>query len=766
MLKKILSLLLLLTILLGCTSFEYAESTEDDYYSRKQYIETTLNLKNNPEQTWNYSASSDAWTLSVVSAVAYPELADNEGVSVCVPGAYIIGIDTNGDGTADVTSSDGGQSAQGSLVIDYNATVTSTNGQVYAAATAPMILNTGAAGYGSATNTTASASYAAEGYINISCGNRGKQSTAVDVNGNTYYTGDAPSCLADQKAAARFIKYNVLLGNLPGDVNRLISTGGSGGGAHAAMFAATGNNPAFYAYQEEVGAVGVYRNAAGEWITTVNVNGEEVSLSDAAWGCIAYSAITSLYEADMAMAFEYSLDATYEFGSAFQTQLAAYLSEAYMSYINEQELTVEESAVGFDLDGDGAMNSTIALSIECDPNQYPETNGYHGTYLDLYLAEFQQNLTWYMDNLEYAEGWSWFDADGNAMTDEQVCAMTAADKADAFLEGRYAASSGNGITGGRGNMGGEKPSGVPSGLKEGPNGMGSIPGDMSSMPADAGNPPDSLGGAPDSGDGIPPDMDGNRGFVNADVAANSKGDVMDVGTPDAGTTQAAGSSTDSKNYTTYNEMLASYALDIAEIYNNGDRFCNNQVVLYNPLNFIGADDTDGAAWVRIMMGASEGDISLFNSLNLQIALLNAGTDAEIQWQWNGGHVPSEIFGESFSLYVDQMVAKYDKTAAQGIGKTTAEPQKTNGTAAKATGTDISSYVTLDDDGTVSFSLAYAAKVRTGGASKAIPGFDVIDYGQEDYVFGSADKDARHWNDILLNILTEHQDVLEPLFNQE
>ena len=749
MLKKALSLLLALTLLLTCVSLAGAEAAED-YQTRKEFIETTLNLKNNPDQTWTYSASGDAWTLSVVSAVAYPELAENEGVSVCVPGAYVTGIDTDGDGAADVTAADGEQAVQGSLVIDYTATVTSTNGQVYTAATAPMILNTGAAGYSSSTNTTAAATYAAEGYINIACGNRGKQSTAVDADGNTYYTGDAPSCLVDQKAAARFVKYNVLLGNLPGDVDRLISTGGSGGGAHATMFAVTGNNPAFFDYQEEVGAVGVYRDGDGEWVTTVNVNGEEVDLSDAAWGCVAYSAITSLYEADMAMAFEYTLDATYDFGSAFQKQLAAYLSEAYMDYINGQELTVEEAAVGFDLDGDGAMNSTIALTIACDPDQYPETNGYHGTYLDLYMAEFRQNLTWYLANLDYAEGWTWFDAEGNAMTDEQVSAMTTQEKAEAFIEGRYAASSSGkgGMMGGPGGMGG----GRPDGMTGGPDGMTGKPDGMDGAPADLGEMPEGVAG--------------DRGFANADVAANSTGDAMDVGTPDAGTTQAAGSSTDSKNYATYDEMLTAYAEDIAEIYNGGDRFGNNQVALYNPLNFIGTDDTEGATWVRIMMGASEGDISMFNSLNLQIALLNAGTDAEIQWQWNGGHVPSEIFGESLALYVDQMVARYDETAVQDITKAAAEPQQTNGTATEATGTDISGWVTLNEDGTADFSLAAAAKVRTDGASKAIPGFDVIDYGQEDYVFGSAEKDARHWNDTLLNILTEHQDVLEALFNAD
>ena len=616
MLKKAMPLLLALALLLSCVSLAGAETAEESWQTRKEYIESALDLRNDADQTWTWSASADAWTLSVVSAVAYPELAENEGVSVCVPGAYVTGIDTDGDGTADVTAADGEQPVKGSLVIDYEATVTSSHGQVYTAATAPMILNTGAAGYSSSTNTTAAATYAAEGYINIACGNRGKQSTAVDAEGNTYYTGDAPSCLVDQKAAARFVKYNVLLGNLPGDVDRLITTGGSGGGAHATMFACTGNSPAFYDYQEEVGAVGVYKDANGEWVTTVNVNGEEVDLSDAAWGCVAYSAITSLYEADMAMAFEYTLDATYAFGSAFQKQLAAYLSEAFMDYINAKELTVEESAVGFDLDGDGAMESTIALTIEYDPEQYPETNGYHGTYLDLYMAEFRQDLTWYLANLDYAEGWTWFDADGNALTDEQVSAMTTTDKAQAFLEGRYAAASSgskSGIMGGPGGMGGR-----PDGMTGGPDGMDGAPAD--------------LGGKPDG-------MTGGRGFANADVAANSAGDAMDVGTPDAGTTQAAGSSTDSKNYATYDELLASYAQDIAEIH-AGDRFGNDQVTLYDPLSFIGVDDTEGAAWVRIMMGASEGDLSMFNSLDLQIALLDAGTDAEIVWQWNGGHVPS------------------------------------------------------------------------------------------------------------------------------
>ncbi len=686
--------------------------------AEREYIEETLNLANNTEYTWSYSSSADAWVMSIVSAVAYPEIEDEEGVSVCVPGAYVTGIDTNGDGTVDVTAESYSRAVNGSLVIDYDAEITSTNGQVYTAATAPVILNTGAAGYSSSTNTTAGTTYAAEGYINVACGNRGKQSTATDEDGNTYYTGDAPSCLSDQKAAARFVKYNILLGNLPGSVDYFVSTGGSGGGAHATMFAATSNNSDFYDYQIAVGAVGVYQNEDGSYSTTVTIDGTDYEISDGAWGCIAYSAITSLYEADMALAFEYYLDTDYSFSSNFQAQLAEYLSEEYMEYINEQNLTVNEADVGFDLDGDGALNSTIALTIEYDEELYADTNGYGGTYLDLYLAEFISNLQWYLDNLDYADGWTWFDEDGNALSDEAVAAMTSAEKAEAFIEGRYTSSgSGSSMPGGDGDGG---------------------PGD---------------GGPGDGGPGDDGDFPG--------PGTNPTADDDEVGTPEEGSTQSATGSVDSENYDSYEEMVAAYEADIAEIL-AGDEYGNNIVSLYNPLNYIGDEDTEGSSWVRIVMGASEGDMSMFSSLNLQIAWLNAGTDCEIEWQWDGGHVPSEVLSSSFALYVDQMYAEY----AGGVEVETpaAQTQTTNGTSTEASGTDLSSWVDYSDITSVSFSLADAVSYRTAGASKAMPGFDVIDYGQEDYVFGSSTQDARHWDVFLLKIFQEHADTLSELFN--
>ena len=165
------------------------------------------------------------------------------------------------------------------------------------------------------------------------------------------------------------------------------------------------------------------------------------------------------------------------------------------------------------------------------------------------------------------------------------------------------------------------------------------------------------------------------------------------------------------------------------------------------------------------MGAAEGDMSMFSSLNLQAKWLANGTDCVIEWQWNGGHVPSEVLGDSFTLYIDQMYGEYAEEA-ETIEKEEATKQTTNGTSTEANGTDISSWVDYSDTSNISFTLASAVSYRTEGASKAMPGFDVIDYGQEDYVFGDSENDARHWDVYVLTALEENYSTLEQLFNAD
>lgn len=295
-----------------------------------------------------------------------------------------------------------------------------------------------------------------------------------------------------------------------------------------------------------------------------------------------------------------------------------------------------------------------------------------------------------------------------------------------------------------------------------------IKGDMGKLPDGVDFDATEKGAGRGNKGGMPGKMMGDRGDLPDEMNMGDLPDAvqtgeMEVGTPDAGTTQSATGAADSNNYGDFDELTAAYKTDIESIY-AGDEYGKNIVDLYNPLNYIDAEGTENPAWIRIMMGAAEGDMSMFSSLNLHIAFLNADVDSVIEWQWDGGHVPSEILGNSLPLYVDQMYGKYVENAEE-IQKPAAEPQTENGTAEEASGTDLSSWVNTDDISAVSFSLADAAAYRTKGASKAVPGFDVIDYGQEDYVFGNAEQDARHWNQTLLKIFEEHGDVLSEIFNQ-
>lgn len=764
--KQITAVITAMSMIMGMTIYGTGSvaAAQADNEERTE-IESTLNLANNKEISWSYDSQSDSWTMSVTSAVANPELPDYQGVSVNVPGAYVKGIDTDGDGTEDVIAESYSEEINGQLVIDETAEITNTNGQTYTAKTAPVIINTGAAGYSAQENQKASSSNAAYGYINVACGNRGKQSTAIDEDGNEYYTGDAPLCLVDQKNAIRFVKYNIVLGNLPGNTEYFVSTGGSGGGAHAAMVAATSDNSDYFPYEAEAGAAGIYQNEDGTYSEVLeSEEANDAEISDGVWGCVAYSAITSLQEADMAMAFEYYLDTDYEFNTDFQKKMAEYLSEEYMNYINDQNLSVSESAVDIDINEDGDKDDVVELTIEYDAEKYADTNGYGGTYLSLYLKEFEKNLQWYLENLDYADDWTWFDNDGNALSDEEVAQMTTEEKAQAFLEGRYAkgqsgdnAGPGGGMSGGLMKDGNKPDGNLPNGEK---------PGEMPDGEMPNGEKPD--GNISDESTSNETDSDKDDAAKNDSVENDRKDDLVtsgmgdEVGTPDAGTTQSAGNKTDSSNYSSYEEMLESYESDIASI-EEGDKYGNNIVDLYNPINYIEDEGTESPTWTRIMMGASEGDMSLFASMNMQIAWLNNGTDAKLEWQWDGGHVPSEIFGESLSLYIDEMYGKYVEGVAE-VTKTAAQTQTENGTATEVTGTDISSWASYQDGNAV-FSLADAVSYRTKGANKAIPGFDVMDYGQETYEFGSTEQDARHFDKYVLKVLQEQKETLEGLFNQ-
>ena len=88
----------------------------------------------------------------------------------------------------------------------------------------------------------------AAGYVVVTPGCRGRDNKAAD---GTYY-GKAPAAIVDLKAAVRYIRHNQ--GIIPGNVNWIISSGVSAGGALSALLGASGNSPVYKPYLKEIGA--------------------------------------------------------------------------------------------------------------------------------------------------------------------------------------------------------------------------------------------------------------------------------------------------------------------------------------------------------------------------------------------------------------------------------------------------------------------------------------------------------------------------------
>ena len=657
---------------LGCTSGTNNEKPSgagaNSSTLSKNEIEEKLNIRNIETVLWEYDIDSGTWAAGPITYVASPEAPEGQCLSICIPEEYVEGIDTNGDGETDVDKRHVSDPVKGNLVLDYDNGIESPNGQIYKSSTAPILLDLGSDGYGSSSYTKAKSEYAECGYISVACCTRSDQDGAKD-SGEVIHTGDAPEALVDQKAAARFIKYNIMLGNLPGDADKLVVAGDGAGGTYATLFAATGNSSDFYPYLAEIGAAGVYSDGKGGYLTGVTIGEANQALSDGTWGCVAYNAVSSIVESDMAQAFERVLNGSFEYASEYDEKLASMLAEEYMNYINTKNMSSDEATAMLDIDGNGKAAGVIELKVDYDSDKYRDTNGYGGSYINMYRAKLESTLQTCLDDLDYAGGWTWFDEEGKALDDEAVGTMSHEDRVKAFMAGRYAIPTKDGAE----TAGGEKTE----------------------------NP-----------------------------------------------------------YSRFEEMLSAYETDLISIQKK-DAYDNDIVHLYDPLEYIGKDGIEDPTWVRIVIDASNGDVPLTPSLNLQLAWASDGVDARAEWQWTGD--PYETVGISLPAYIDRMFGYYAKDA-KVIMEIEKEAQTTNGNAEKANGENISSWAKIDGKGHVSFSIKDAMSRRTANVTRSIPGFDTPSYGQEAHVFGSETQDARHWDAYLVDTLKQNKSELSKLFD--
>ena len=124
------------------------------------------------------------------------------------------------------------------------------------------------------------------GFVYVTIASRSRGATApAGVNADGIYQGKAPAAIVDAKAAVRYLRLNDSL--MPGNANRIVVTGTSGGGAQSAQLGATGDSADYFPYLKAAGAAGI------------DTNGKS-SISDNVYAVSAYCPIQDMGSADLA----------------------------------------------------------------------------------------------------------------------------------------------------------------------------------------------------------------------------------------------------------------------------------------------------------------------------------------------------------------------------------------------------------------------------------------------------------------------------------
>lgn len=150
----------------------------------------------------------------------------------------------------------------------------------------------------------------AAGMTVVEPGARGR--TLTDAAG--IYYGVAPAAIVDLKAAVKYVRFNK--GRIPGDTDRIVSSGTSAGGALSALLGASGDSPLFAPYLEEIGAA---------------------DASDAIFAVGSWCPITDLEHADMAYEWNWGTNPLSR-GSAVDQNLSAQLKSGFAAYQSSLKL--------------------------------------------------------------------------------------------------------------------------------------------------------------------------------------------------------------------------------------------------------------------------------------------------------------------------------------------------------------------------------------------------------------------------------------------
>ncbi|MBR1760514.1 MAG: hypothetical protein IJ741_04960 [Schwartzia sp.] len=274
----------------------------------------------------------------------------NQTMLIYVPAAY---LQTNANGEV--------------VGIDHAAAV----GQ-YTADTAPIVYLNECGGWKSSSPRAVDASFIERGMIYVTAGARSRD--AVDENG--CHTGKAPMPVVDLKSGVIALRANADV--IPGDKERIVSVGTSGGGQMSSILGASGDMPEYYPYLYEAGAAGV----------TKTKDGYRSAYPDHIFAAQMYCPIADIENADLAYAWWW-FDLADRGGAlkgtmtAFDRRLQELEAQSFVDYLNG--LNVKDmNGAPLKLDGlrSGSYYDAILRNLSDALNAMVATGGIDADTLD------------------------------------------------------------------------------------------------------------------------------------------------------------------------------------------------------------------------------------------------------------------------------------------------------------------------------------------------------------------------------------------------
>lgn len=217
--------------------------------------------------------------------------------------------------------------------VDENGNVVSINYETskngYTADTAPIVFLNECGGWRSSSPRSCEESYIEEGFVYVTCGARSRDAMSED---GTFHTGKAPTQMVDLKSSIIELRANDKV--VPGDKNKIISIGTSGGGQMSSILGASGDMKEYYPYMYEAGTLGVTKNDDGSYSSLY---------PDNIYAAQNYCPIADIENADLAYAWWW-IDLVDEGGiyngsiTDFEKRLQELEAEAYIKYLNSLHL--------------------------------------------------------------------------------------------------------------------------------------------------------------------------------------------------------------------------------------------------------------------------------------------------------------------------------------------------------------------------------------------------------------------------------------------